>query len=106
MKLYCALTFTLLLFCNVMMAQRGSIQGTVSGDGVPLEFANVGITELGLGSSTDAAGKYVIQDIPFGTYQLSVSFVGFETYTQSVTINSTATTLVDVSMGAGSATLD
>jgi len=101
MKRYVALILFLSLSCQFSYAQKGVLQGTVSGDGEPLEFANVGITELGLGSSTDASGKYLIQDIPFGTYTLTVSYVGFETHSLSVTISSTNPLTVDIAMGAG-----
>lgn len=106
MKFNYALTCSFLMICFVASAQRGSIQGVISGDGIPLEFANVGITALNLGSSTDAEGKYNITDIPFGSYQLTVSFVGYETQIRTIDINSTAPLTLDISMGGGSAVLD
>ncbi len=104
MKLKLSFIVLLVIVGSSVIAQRGSLQGIVTGDGVPLEFANVGITELGLGSSTDGNGKFTISDIPYGTYTLSVSFIGYETHNSSVTINSPEPVNVSLVMGTSSST--
>ena len=47
-------------------------------NGLPLIGANIFVSELGSGTSTDDKGSYVLE-IPVGTYNASVSFVGYET---------------------------
>ena len=106
MKINVSCTMLFMLTCLAVSAQKGSIQGIVSGDGIPIEFASVGITELGLGANTDATGKYVINDIPFGTYILAVTYVGYNTFNQSVTVNSTNPVSMNVSLGGGASLLD
>lgn len=106
MKINFLFTLLLTLASLSASAQKGIIQGTITGDGVPIEYASVGITELGLGAITDAAGKYVIHDVPYGTYQLTVSIVGYNTYNQSVTVKSTDPITLDVPMGGGASLLD
>ncbi|MEP7320901.1 MAG: TonB-dependent receptor [Saprospiraceae bacterium] len=106
MKINLSSTLLFMLIGMTASAQKGSIQGTVTGDGLPIEFASVGITALGLGASTDANGKYVIDDVPYGTYQLTGSFVGYTTFNQTVTVNSSDPVIMDVSLGEGASLLD
>lgn len=60
--------------------QTGEIQGIVL-DQIslePLAFANVQILETMLGASADAEGKFLIANVPFGTYQVRASLVGYQ----------------------------
>lgn len=60
---------------------RGSIEGTLSdtGSGEALIGANVRVLGTPLGGNADADGHYIIQSVPSGTYQLAVSYIGYET---------------------------
>lgn len=68
-------TFT----ATLSFAQTGSIQGQVRDDktGDPLIGANVLIVGTTLGSSTDLDGRYTIEGIPPGTYDVRIFYVGF-----------------------------
>lgn len=68
-------------------AQSGNISGIVTSANAPLEFANVGLENTTLGSTTNAKGVYTIKNIPFGEYVLKVSVVGYETQSQTVVLN-------------------
>jgi len=70
------------------MAQTGSISGVVSerSSGDPLPGANLLISELEFGASTDADGQYTIDNIPAGTYSIRVNFVGFSQLEQTFEI--------------------
>lgn len=59
---------------------RGFIQGTVLSreDSRVLVGANVGVQGTVVGTTTDANGRFIIRDIPPGTYTISVSLLGFE----------------------------
>ena len=62
----------------------GTIEGTItnSEDGEPVPFANVTLMsgpEQVLGTTTDFDGKYSLKPIPPGTYDLQVSYVGYQT---------------------------
>ncbi len=52
----------------------------------PLIGANVLISSIKLGASTDASGAYRLQNVPPGTYQIQISFIGFETLAQMIQI--------------------
>ena len=55
----------LLLFCTKLFAQNNNISGLVIDryTGQPIEFANVSIVDLGLGSSTDSLGFFKINNL-------------------------------------------
>ena len=66
----------------------GSIYGFVtdSSNGEALIGANVFITSLALGMATDINGYYVLQEIPSGSYEVSVSYVGYKILRQKINI--------------------
>ncbi len=57
----------------------GSISGKVTeaGTKTPLERANVWLSGLLIGTTTDAEGKFVLKRLQAGTYTLEISFVGY-----------------------------
>ena len=65
-----------LLGCSVGFAQN-TISGTVQADGEPLVFANVYLSGLSKGATTDQAGYFKLEDIPNGRHTVVVSFTGF-----------------------------
>ena len=83
-------SIVLLLFVqNILSAQskaiiRGSVLEAATGD--PLPGANVYFEGTSIGASSDFDGNYTISPIPAGDYILTVSFIGFEDYTEAVTI--------------------
>jgi len=82
------LLFTLVLVLGsavIASAQvgQGTIKGTIKDDsGEPVPFANVALLDGSnqiLGTTTDFDGKYTLKPIQPGTYDLQVSYVGFQT---------------------------
>jgi outer membrane receptor for ferrienterochelin and colicins len=67
---------------------KGVISGKVTSDGKPVEFATIGLTKTKFGGTTDAKGIFQLNDIPFGTYELVVTYLGYEPFQQSIKINS------------------
>lgn len=81
----------LLVFQQVSAQQKGTVTGQLTAvDGKPLEFANVGIRALSLGSVTDENGFFRINEVPAGKHTLVASSIGFEPQKQSITITSDA----------------
>ena len=92
--------FTVSFLTSPLHAQNKSdntatINGTVTdAEGVPLPGVNVAFAKLGKGTSTNADGKYQIENLPSGTYSLTFSFVGYTSQTREVTLrDGEATTL-------------
>ena len=61
------------------------IEGTVIDRNTrePLEFVNVLVVGLNIGSSTDAEGRFRIEQVPPGIYALQASMLGYKTVTTS-----------------------
>ena len=73
------LSAVFLLVSALSFAQNGVIKGRVFDiiSNEPVPFANVVIQGTTTGSSTDIDGKYAIEALEPGLYNLEVSFVGF-----------------------------
>ncbi len=83
----------------VLVFAQGSITGVITdaATGETLPGANVIITELSMGVSTDVDGEYTLSNVPSGTYTLTVSFVSFKKAERSITVGN-GELVVDVSL--------
>uniref|UniRef100_UPI004049794E TonB-dependent receptor n=1 Tax=Flavobacterium sp. TaxID=239 RepID=UPI004049794E len=82
--------YVVVLFFGVVTnfwAQKGSIQGTVLIDNEPAPYVSVLIKSLKLGSTTDDKGKFIIENVPFGSHDVTASYLGFNDVTKKITIN-------------------
>ena len=75
---------TLILSFPALIFAGGVIRGTVvdAGDGAPLPGANVQILGTLFGASTNLEGKFVVENIPPGTYDLRISMIGYRSQTK------------------------
>jgi len=81
--------FIAVLTCNSLFAQgSGTIKGQVRDkeSGSPLPGANVLILGTSLGSSTDLDGEFYLYNVPAGNITLRISYIGYATITQNVTV--------------------
>lgn len=71
----------LICFCfsAIGIAQKGSIKGFVHSNNDPLGFTQVYIPELNTGTVADSTGTFEFDQVPYGSYRLELSFVGFKT---------------------------
>ncbi|RXG14183.1 outer membrane receptor protein involved in Fe transport [Leeuwenhoekiella aestuarii] len=94
----------------VTFGQTGTIEGTLSDkemNNEPLPFANVIIKGTTKGGTTDFDGKYIIENVPVGTYEVEFSFVGYEPVTvPNVVVETGKFTNVSTALGASAAALD
>ncbi|MEN0003538.1 MAG: TonB-dependent receptor [Bacteroidota bacterium] len=77
-----------LSIAQLSFAQQGSLlSGTIldGGSREPLAFANVGIVDLGIGTSTDLDGRFKLANIRAGTFEVTFSYLGYETQTRQIT---------------------
>ncbi|NBC03425.1 MAG: TonB-dependent receptor plug domain-containing protein, partial [Bacteroidetes bacterium] len=86
--LVCAFLFSLDAFAQV------TVQGTVTdaNTGELLPGVNVVIQELQTGSSTNIDGEYEIPNVPEGAYTLTVTYVGYQRYTNEIDVGNSAVT--------------
>lgn len=84
------------MFCaGTVVAQTGTIKGTITDENTsePLIGANVFIQSLNKGSATDTEGKFTISDVPYGTYDMRISYLGYDAKTISVTVDQSTVTV-------------
>ncbi|MGD8428262.1 MAG: carboxypeptidase-like regulatory domain-containing protein, partial [Balneolaceae bacterium] len=93
-----SVALAMLLFPAVIMAQSGSVTGTVidQSTGETLPGTNVVLQELQRGSATDTDGNYTIDNVPNGSYTLVATFVGYKKYQTTVQVSGATT--VDISL--------
>ncbi len=92
----------LIFFCCAASAsaQTANIYGFITDEesGEALIGANVFILETGNGMSTDRNGYYVLQDIAPDTYTIVVSYIGYATKREEITINAGALIKKDIAL--------
>ena len=68
-------------------AQKGNISGSIQFQNEPLPFVSVFVQGTEFGTISDENGRFQIEKIPFGTYELVISFVGFVAQKHTVTLS-------------------
>ena len=83
--------------------QSASISGSVTdaADDSPLVGANVVVLGTGFGAATDAEGRYLVANLPPGTYTIRISFTGFETEQFEIQLGSDENYTLDAALIAG-----
>ena len=90
-----------LLVMGVLAPLAAMAQGTVRGKivdkatGEPVEFVNVvvtpkGSTSLAGGTISDEDGAFRIDELAYGSYVLTVSYIGYQNTTREFTLSATA----------------
>lgn len=88
MRLRIKLLFTILSFAaGVAHAQTGTVSGHLTGEDQPIAYAQLYIAVLNVGTTTDAAGYYTLADIPYGSYDLTASYLGYEDQTIKISVS-------------------
>lgn len=87
--------------CARAQAQRGSIAGTITDpNGAVLRGAQVSLeTRI---ASTDQQGRFFFTGLEAGSYTISVSYIGFEKLTKTVTVNSGSSTDLNLQLNVAS----
>jgi len=99
------LSIVIFLVLGVQFAfgqEKGTIRGVVTdkASGEPLPAANIVVVGTMMGTTTDADGAFILE-VPAGEYTLRVSYIGYETKEQSVSVKPGET--VDVNFAIGEA---
>ncbi|MBI5474806.1 MAG: carboxypeptidase-like regulatory domain-containing protein [Ignavibacteriae bacterium] len=79
MKLLYVVVVAMLFVGGVLNAQTGSLTGSVHDEqtGEEIIGANIVLTGTKFGATTDIDGRYLVKNIPEGTYAIRISFVGY-----------------------------
>ncbi|MDA9773698.1 TonB-dependent receptor [Saprospiraceae bacterium] len=84
LALFTVLFVTLL---QVSFAQTGTVIGSVKIDGQPIEFAQISIGDVNTGTTSNIKGKYTLTGIPFGTHQITASYIGYAKVVKEITLS-------------------
>ncbi len=89
-------------------SEKGKIEGVVkdASNGEALISANVFIPILSTGASTDLYGKFAIENVNAGEYEVIARFVGYEEQTQYVKVEAGKTTSIEFALQAKAVQLD
>lgn len=94
--------FSMVLFINydIYPQNVSSIKGVVldTKTQLPLNNVNVTVSDNSYSTVTDYEGKYFIQNIPFGTYQLVFSHVGYKSVQIKVKLNNVNTKKLNINL--------
>ena len=95
---------------HALLAQEtGRVAGTVTAQqtGAPLAGASVTLAGGSLGAVTGSDGRYLIVDVPPGTYRVRARFIGYGTVEDTgVVVTAAATATVDFQLRAQAIQLD
>ena len=81
----------LLLLCQLIKAQTGSLSGTISlDDGDVAIGANVYIKALNQGVTTDIDGRYNLTGIKTGKFEVTISYIGYKSFSKLIDFNNKA----------------
>lgn len=91
---------------HTIAQERAGGSGTITGvvtdaeNGEPLPGANVVLLNTSLGTSTGVEGQYALKGVPAASYTMKVTFIGYESDTQSIALDSGESLTVDVALKA------
>ena len=81
-------TVILIFFSHNVNAQFGNIQGKVKLDQNYAEYVTIYISNnSSLGASTDSKGFFEIKNIPYGTYEVFASYIGYQNEYKKIVLN-------------------
>jgi hypothetical protein len=82
------------LSCFAQLTITGRVQNILNHQSVA--YASVFLSNSSVGTKTDDNGKFILEKVQPGKYEIIVSVVGYETYTLSITINNDNLNLQDI----------
>jgi iron complex outermembrane receptor protein len=80
----------LILFCGFISPAQNSLEGSVINTETkePLEQVSIYFPQLEKGSITNMQGRYIVNNVPEGSYKIIASYIGFLTYSSTIDIQS------------------
>jgi len=91
----------LCLWSHAATAQ-GIITGTITDkENIPLADVNILIQPLSRGTATDKLGRFKMQQIPEGEYDVTISSIGYTSSTQHITVRQGETTTLNIPLEPG-----
>ncbi len=100
---FSTLILSLSFFCGIAYpAASGTVEGIVkdaqTGDALP--GANVLIVGTSLGAATDLNGRFTVENVPPGSYEIRTTYVGYKSKTMHIDVNPGAKLNVEFKLAA------
>jgi hypothetical protein len=77
----------LIAITTTVTAQTGKISGQVTVAEKSTPYVTMYVVEVSRGAVTNEHGKYLLDNLPFGTYTIIASYVGYTKVSKSITIS-------------------
>ena len=89
-------------------AQTGSITGTIidATNGAPINGAQISVEGTSIGGLSNAQGRFLILNVPTGQQTVRVTYLGYRTTEQTVSVTAGEPTQVDFQLTVSAVTLD
>lgn len=99
---------SILLLTISLHSQTSTVRGfvTYADDREPVIYANAYLEGTDFGASTDINGFFAITNIPAGDYNLIITYIGYDTISQAVSLRSGQIKTLQFTMRAASYVLD
>jgi outer membrane receptor for ferrienterochelin and colicins len=91
--------------CSRAPAQTASLSGKVTIVSNPIPFANVVLKETEAAASTDTTGKFLLKNLPAGTYTVVVSAIGYLKMEKTITLREQEHAVLNFGLSTNSTTL-
>lgn len=83
------LNIVFILFSVCAIAQITKISGKISDvTGTSLDATSIRIPKLKIETTSDNQGNYVLENVPYGTWEIEVNHISYSIYRETLTINS------------------
>ncbi len=95
------LSIYFLAACFIMVRAQGTIAGKVLQENIdPLPGAHV-LLSGSIGTIADEQGHFKLKNVPSGEHTLTVTFIGYKTYSQKILMNDQSSVLLKIQMETG-----
>jgi outer membrane receptor for ferrienterochelin and colicins len=80
------------------LCQTGTIKGIITDAAGPVPAATIVISQLNTSFVADSDGKYVIEGLPYGNYEITISAIGLKTLSKKVIVNNPEPVIVNITL--------
>jgi hypothetical protein len=97
----------LIVIATTAIAQNGIIKGRVieARTFKPLAFATVYLNQTTIGTVTNEAGDFIIQNVRTGEYDLVVSYIGYQLYQSHISVTDATPVTMSIKMSVSTTNL-
>jgi outer membrane receptor for ferrienterochelin and colicins len=80
------------------LCQTGTIKGIITDGAGPVPAATIVISPLNKSLVADSDGNYVIEGLPYGNYDITISAIGLKTLSKKVIVNNPVPVIVNITL--------